>query len=64
VDRAAGSFKLAWQSERTAHQHDLEGAALARKAAEEEARALRESVSAGMPARPFMRFVPLLAHWS
>jgi hypothetical protein len=28
VDRAAESFKLAWQSERAAHQHDLEGAAL------------------------------------
>ena len=50
VDRAAESFKLAWQSERAAHQHDLEGAALARKAAEEEARALRESVSAARDA--------------
>ena len=50
VDRAAESFKLAWQSEREAHQHDLEGAALARKAAEEEARALRESVSAARDA--------------
>lgn len=50
VDRAAESFKLAWQSERAAHQHDLEGAALARKAAEEETRALRESVSAARDA--------------
>ena len=50
VTKAAESFKLAWQTERAAHQHDLETAAVARNAAIEEAHSLRESVRAARDA--------------
>ena len=44
-ERAAGSFKLAWQEERAAHQRDLESAAAARALAAEEVRKLSESLA-------------------
>ena len=47
-ERAAGSFKLAWQAERTAHQRDLEGAAAAKALADDAQRRLNSELSAAL----------------